>query len=228
MTSIFSRRTGPLFFQKVIPTKVHIICVLHRVPVKKKICWIQLQEQLFIDCFKSWNLLLGHGVFFTPRQNLTRFYMRQGWDHYLPYKLRFSHSMFFLLVFQRFWTLNLAKTPELHRSAKNPRNKFSVVRTFLLLKTNIKYFFLSCQDFPKFYDKGLRFNRINCSLVVFMKKLTNKFIFLHTWSVSQGILFTLIYNFKLKLRSLQKKAQKNSIVMTKGVYDTDLHFSTFF
>ena len=40
--------------------------------------------------------------------------------------------------------------------------------------------------------------------------------------------FTLMYNFKLKKRSLKKKLQKSSVNMLKGVYNTGLQFLKFF
>ena len=52
----------------------------------------------------------------------------------------------------------------------------------------------------KFYDKGLKINKMGCLKVVFMLKLTNKINVLHTWSVSQEIFFTLMSNFKRYIR----------------------------
>ena len=52
-----------------------------------------------------------------------------------------------------------------------------------------------------------------------MLKLTNKFNTLHTWSVSWGILFTLVYKFNLKIRSFQKKRNfKRVLLSSYGVY----------
>ena len=42
------------------------------------------------------------------------------------------------------------------------------------------HFFPSRPDFPEFYDKGLKINKIGCLQVVFMLKLTNKLNVLHT------------------------------------------------
>ena len=92
-----------------------------------------------------------------------------------------------------------------------------------------RHFFSSRPDFPRFHDKGLKINKIICLQVVFMMKLTNRLNVLLTWSVSQGILFTLMHNFKLKMRSFPKKVLQNKfIIMLRDVYNTGLHFSTFF
>ena len=63
-----------------------------------------------------------------------------------------------------------------------------------------------------------------------MLKLTNKFNVLHTLSVSHGILFTLVYNFKLQIRFFPKKknASKEINYHVRVVNNTGLHFSTFF
>ena len=76
-------------------------------------------------------------------------------------------------------------------------------------------FFPSSTDFPKLYDKGLKINKSGWLYVAFMLKLTNKFIILHAWSVFQGILFTLMYNFKLKIRSFKKKNSKEFYYQVK-------------
>ena len=63
-----------------------------------------------------------------------------------------------------------------------------------------------------------------------MLKLTNKFNILHTWSFSQGTLFTLMQNFKLKIRPfLPKKNLKINLLSCYGVYKTlTSYFYNFF
>ena len=56
---------------------------------------------------------------------------------------------------------------------------------------------------------------------MFILKLTKTFTDLHTWSVSRGILFTPMY-------SSEKKLQKTCDIMWMDVYNTGLHFMTFF
>ena len=69
-----------------------------------------------------------------------------------------------------------------------------------ILRKNFLYsvrFFPSCSHFPKFYNKCPKINIIDCLYVMFMLKLTNKFIVLHTWIVSQAKFFTSMSVFKL-------------------------------
>ena len=52
------------------------------------------------------------------------------------------------------------------------------------------------QNFPKFYDEGLKIKKICCVKVVFTLNLHNKFNVLLSRSASQGILSTFMYNFE--------------------------------
>ena len=82
------------------------------------------------------------------------------------------------------------------------------------------HFFASRPDFPKFYNKGLKINKIGCLEVVFMLKLNNKFDVLHTWSVSQ-VYFSLLSPFwNIKSVPSSKKNLQNKFIIMWGVYKT--------
>ena len=75
------------------------------------------------------------------------------------------------------------------------------------------HFFPSRHYFRIYYDKGQKINIIGCIYVMSMLKLTNNFNVLHTWDVSIGTLFYLMYIFKLTIVPFQKKLKNKFSIM---------------